>query len=500
MANLTLSDTITKIEVSVSLESQLIKSIYGWNGSTYVGQVPDVDGKKGLYDTTSAPFLAAKSFLTQASPVIHEYRIGLNPGFVTYRKDQLPMQLERVKDWDPLLLQIGHEAQSIPDIGPANVVLYKYAASAPTSISATATASDDDTLSEILENYEDDGWFGRILDAQADNASYASQGLHYFILRYHYDGDSGVWDLSEGPIDGSSIQYSIDYGRTYSYTIPANQDDITNYRVVIGGDPVDITVKTEQELLDPVGRIIGSEYPPLYSDAAYPDTVELEDADVSERYAYQIVAERLESWSDGDVKFGGPSPILTLDEIVVASPSLIDWKAQDSSNYNHLIQGGRGTYILAVHEDRGTVFISQPDHTNMESLYNDNDYYSLLFCFEGYPRSTLHTAMSATQTTLNFIGTRRGFSVGDTLFVNSEKMEVTSLGVQNLADDTIYRNLTVTRGTLGTTAAEHDIGDTVRAVYNKNIIRRLTFLDEHGITRPFRIRLLGFKKYEVEAA
>ena len=76
-----------------------------------------------------------------------------------------------------------------------------------------------------------------------------------------------------------------------------------------------------------------------------------------------------------------------------------------------------------------------------------------------------------------------------------------SLVTQYNLQDVVTTSISVDRGVNGTTheIAQHAIGRAVRAVINEDKLRMFVLLATNGYNAtPFRYRILGFRKYEVD--
>ena len=206
------------------------------------------------------------------------------------------------------------------------------------------------------------------------------------------------------------------------------------------------TIKPATELVNPVERLISEVYPPWQSSLSTPQVNSFAGADFNRLYALQLHQWEAPSWSDiHTVVRAGFSPLIPIDEIQLTSPQLIG--QEPFSNHDDRIEGNVGYYVLRFgrteSQGQGKVELFQ---VNSDDLADYDDGYSVwLICFESYPVSELHEAISASATIVEIRGTARGISVDDILFVNDEQIEVDITGTVQADGDDIVTSFCHTR-------------------------------------------------------
>ena len=200
MAILTSGDVFSKIVVVVVLNTRFIYYIQALDSNgLIVGSIPQTIVRSGLYDENSAPFIVARDALHAGTAVI-EYTIQLaNSQSVTYLDSELPESLQSVRSFDPLRKAYLALSRVPSNVGPANLILYKYieVAAGEDQPSAPALPTDpfDGDVEDLQDHYEALGWYLHTHDAMT-NMPTGSPSLYYLIVNYFWDGSTSVGELS----------------------------------------------------------------------------------------------------------------------------------------------------------------------------------------------------------------------------------------------------------------------------------------------------------------
>ena len=510
---LTSSITFDKIRVYVSFARSQITSIIARNGSDEVAIIPSVLNNGKTYDPNSEAFIAARDALHSGSAVLEYYISGAITSSIISLDSDLPEHVQSVRDFDPMRAAYLALAIAPANVGPDNLILYKYIVVAQDDDQPTApdepTEAFGGDVSALTEHYETLGWYLHTHDAQT-NAPDGDPDLYYIIVNYFWVGETGVGTLSiADPITGG-VQFSTDHGVTWTFEPPNNEDRITDISITIGNEVVDIVINPETDLITPIEVLMGSSYPSNI-DSAYPITSNLDTSHLDELYAVQIRVHKMVNVEDNLPVYGDETHIIAIDEIFPIYPSQIGWDLIDSqfdsvvpflevSNEQEI-----NFYSLAVHRNSGRVVYGISENTNLQSSYGSGSWVSWLIAWEFYPKTILAATVSISGTNIILIGTARGMSVGDIIFVGPEHMRITeiseSLVTQYNLQDVVTTSISVDRGVNGTTheIAQHAIGRAVRAVINEDKLRMFVLLATNGYNAtPFRYRILGFRKYEVD--
>ena len=124
--NLTSSITFDKIRVVVAFARRQIVHIFAYNGSDAAGIIPSVLNNGRTYDPNSESFIAARDGLHSGTAVL-EYKIsGIGGPTIVALDSDLPEHVQSVRDFDPMRAAYLALAIAPANVGPDNLILYKY--------------------------------------------------------------------------------------------------------------------------------------------------------------------------------------------------------------------------------------------------------------------------------------------------------------------------------------------------------------------------------------
>ena len=428
MASPHLSSLITfdKVQVRCSFRSQRVESISISNEGIVVAIVPSVLNNRQTFDPNSAPFIVARDALSGGTAVL-EYLIGGLGDAITSLDSALPDHLHVVRSWDPLRKAYLAQARAPSNVGPANLILYKYievpAGDPEPSAPALPTDPFDGDVEDLQDHYEALGWYLHTHDAMT-NMPTGSPSLYYLVVNYFWDGGTSVGELSVAePVTGGVQFY---YDGMWNFAPPSDDTLIERIQITIGGESVEITVGTLQELITPIEVLLASNFIPN-SAAGYPHVIALNTGQLDDLYALQIRGHVVTDPTNQHPIYGDDSHIIPLDEIYPIYPCQIAWD-EVASQFDFIEpysgQNGINYYAVGVNKKGGRMEYGVANSDNLQLSYGSGSWVSFLLGWEFYPKTILTEDVSLSQLTLKVYGTNRGFSVGDTLFVGDEQMRV----------------------------------------------------------------------------
>ena len=504
MATLRSTDTFDKIRVYVVFSDRRIRSYLALRNRDRigVGGIPSIGRNYSTYDTTSEAFITARDAVNAGTAVI-EYRILFTGGsYVTYLDSALPPELEIVREWDPLQKSITALSQTSPDIGPTDKIFYKYETPVEGTDLAAPIPNFQGDVDGLTTHMATLGWY------ITTNLAYDNRGTHtnlfHTLVTYYFNGTTGVSDSSASAPITSGVQYSTDYGQTWSSDRPTDYSDVTDIQVLIGSQWVDFLIRSEVEIVSPVEFLLNEIFPPYTSGLPY--TVNIAEDAIGEMYGLQIYAEKAKSWTEARISlYGNVTELLPLNTLKLLSPHLYGWSAATGGYITDDWQSPDGRYALSIHKRTGEVEIAHIDHDDLQSIFPNSDYHSYIVAFERYPSTELHGPVESYEVSMYLYGSSYGLQPGDLIWIEDEQIRLVSLlsegrsGMGDLPpeDEYVISDWIVVRGVGGTQAASHARFTPVSGILRNpgDKIRRLTFFEGNGLSRPTRVRLLGFRNY-----
>ena len=490
-----LTDGISFDELWIRINNEgWVRDIAALNEGVFVGRV-ETFGYTLEVDKDHESYEIARDAIVDETATV-KYLISLNNAIdvdntLVYEKDDIPGKYKFILQWDTFSADVAAQEQQVEDVRWSELTFFRYIDSS--SLTVPVPGFSDGDVDGLIEDMETGGWY------QTTSAAYTNKGtntiLRTAVVSYEYVGSTDTSTVNVNVVPRDNLRYSTD-GITFTDDPPSDQSAITHIEWTVGGEVIDVRIKPETELVNPVENLINQTFPPYENNPTNPSSASFSGADFNRLYAIQHLVWDAPNWSNAqDRDFSGFSGLQPIDELILTSPQLIG--QDDFSGHDEQIEGGDSYYVLLFGRTyavgKGDVKIFNVDSDDI-NVYG-SDYMAFLFCYESYPATTLHNAVPNTAAaSVRIFGTGRGISTGDTLFVNDEEMEVTGMSASQLIGSDVTTLIAVDRGVNGTTAASHSVGDTIRAVLNSDRIRNLVFLRGHNSSPPVGIRILGYKR------
>ena len=487
-----------KVVVGLSSRSSFPSEIVAYQDDTRIGHVPYLNGKTGHFDTSETTYGYVRDRIYD-DEATHEYRID---GDDYASESDVPDYLEFNLDKDPLQASLIALA-TVPDDVYGDKVFYKYetipennlALNQPTQLTFTG---DVEALITSMEGF---GWYINPSLAN-DNKDEGDETLYTLLVHYNYDGEENEGDAHATTATTDAVQYSTDFGQTWTTTPPDDWEDVTTTRVNEGGVWVEhhLETETEEEIIAGQRYVSGNFWCPWQS-SAVPSAVSTIDNVETHVRSIQIQAIRPKSWSNtGQPKYGFYTTPIYTSEIQYVRPHLHGWGDVDD-DYDSLIEGDAGLLVMIIQKSSGNMWFGYSDRDDQADIYASSSY-TIIWCgFESYPKTEVEAPISdsVSDLVLDILGTAYGIAVGDTVFCEDEQMRVEEIADSTTYSDGgvvqhVYTSLTVERAINSTTRASHAIGATVRVMVNQDRLRRFTVYKVSGVSAPLKIRLIGTDK------
>ena len=449
--------------------------------------------QQGPIDSTHESYTIARDAVVDGTAVVR-YKFGsasVRDGDTVYAKDDVPVERKHELRNDTFSTDVQAQEQQIEDVRWSELTFFRY--DNATDIAVPVPSLEDGDVDGLIEDMETGGWYQTTADAFTNRGT--NTILRTAVVSYEYVGNTDTATVNVNVVPANKLRYSIN-GIDFTDNPPSDESTITHIEWTVSGEVIDIRIKPETELVNPVENLINQTFPPYENNPTNPTSASFSGADFNRLYAIQHHVWDAPSWSNAQAKdFSGFSELQPINELMLTSPQLIG--QDDFSGHDEQIEGGGSYYVLLFGRTndvgKGVVKIFHVDSDDI-NVYG-SDYMAFLFCYESYPVTELYSSIiNPAATLLTIEGTARGISDGDTLFIGDEQMEVTSIADSELSLITVVTELTVTRGVNNTTASAHSSGATVRAVLNSDRIRNLVFLRGHNSNPPVGIRVFGYKR------
>ena len=490
-----ITDSATFDELWIRINTNgWIRDILALNEGAFVGRVESFGYTRAVDDTHESYEIARDAVVDETATVkyLTSYNRRVDPDTeYVYEKDELPGRSKYILQWDTFSADVASQEQQVEDVRWSELTFFKYDNSS--DLAVPVPGFDDGDVDGLIEDMETGGWYQTTSDANTNKGT--NTILRTAVVSYEYVGNTDISTVNVNVVPRDNLRYSTN-GIDFTDDPPSDQSTITHIEWTVGGEVIDIRIKPETELVNPVENLINQTFPPYENNPTNPTSASFSGADFNRLYAIQHLVWDAPNWSNAQVRdFSGFSGLQPIGELILTSPQLIG--QDDFSGHDEQIEGGEGYYILLFGRTndvgKGNVKIFNVDSDDI-NVYG-SDYMAFLFCYESYPVTELYSSIiNPAATLLTIEGTARGISDGDTLFIDNEQMEVTSIADSELSLITVTTELTVARGANNTTASAHSSGTTVRAVLNSDRIRNLVFLGGHNSSPPVGIRILGYKR------
>ena len=486
------ADNFNKVVVHISSRTEKVHDIRVYQDDDQVGLVDFAGGRRGFFDTDSDQFGYITDRIHEGN-ADHQWNIDDNTLYTSAAN--VPVWLEHLLDLDPINPILTEMARVPDDIGPDDILFYKYGTvdTAPDAPTVTFMGN----VATLITDMEAAGWYDT--PSEADDNKGSNDTSYAINVTYFYDGanDVNTLDITTPQPQSNMVQYSTDHGETWTTTPPDDYDTVTDIRVNVGGYWVDHTIQHETELVETIQNLTGFFYPP-YTD--YPYSSAVVGTAIQDMQALQFHAFRAQSWSDdSSPQRGFVSKIIPIDEVVWLRPHNLGWP-EVNSYYDRLIQDDdEGLYCMAINKESGEVVIGHTNNEDIADYFPNSEWQSWLFGFESYPYPTLYSNISAVATQVTFVGTNLGISVGNIIFSGDEQMRITQVfnpTTDGIPPTDVYTVVYVTRAVNGTSIETRNAGQRVRITVNEDRLRRITFLKGNSVTRPTAIKLMGYEKIE----
>ena len=493
--NIDSDTTFDEVWVGISLQQQIVRYITAINEGEIAGRVETISRREGsAVDPTHESYEIARDAVVAGTATL-KYYFGGNiiprSNYSAYEKDDVPLERRHWLRYDTFSEDVQSQEQQVEDVRWSELTFFRY--DDATDIAVPVPSLEDGDVDGLIEDMETGGWYQLISTAYTNRGTNTT--LRTAVVSYEYVGNTDTATVNVNVVPANKLRYSIN-GIDFTDNPPSDESTITHIEWTVSGEVIDIRIKPETELVNPVENLINQTFPPYENNPTSPSSASFSGADFNRLYAIQHHVWDAPSWSNAQAKdFSGFSELQPINELMLTSPQLIG--QDDFSGHDEQIEGGGSYYVLLFGRTNdvgtGVVKIFHVDSDDI-NVYG-SDYMAFLFCYESYPVTTLHNAVPNTAAaSVRIFGTGRGISDGDTLFVNDEEMEVTGMSASQLIGSDVTTLIAVDRGVNDTTAAAHSVGDTIRAVLNSDRIRNLVFLRGHNSNPPVGIRILGYKR------
>ena len=245
----------------------------------------------------------------------------------------------------------------------------------------------------MIATMETFGWY--INPALADeNKDEGDETLYSLIVHYNYDGEENEGSAHATTATTDAVQYSTDYGETWSTDPPDDWEDVTTTRVNEGGVWVEhhLDIETEEEIISGQRYVSGNFWAPWQS-SSVPSAVSTIDNVETHVQSIQIQAIRPKSWSNtGQPKYGFYTTPIYTSEIVYVRPHLHGWGDVDSDEYDSLIEGDAGLLVMIIQKSSGNMWFGYSDRDDQADIYASSSY-TIIWCgFESYPKTEVEVS------------------------------------------------------------------------------------------------------------
>jgi len=424
--------------------------------------IPLTQGR--LIDTTSDDFEACVDKIEAGNmEVLYSYADSLWLG-----KDSVPTtkyELFRIFDEFETALQTR---SALDAIGPKQVIYFK------------RVAGDDEVDAPSLGTFEYDvtsvdsimtaaGW--------STSAPTGSDPLYSTVV---------TWSVTEGVSTATAtapqtdaIQFSTDGGATWLNSPPSDYSTVNAIQHYVAGTGW-IVDPTTDDTTDPVALIHGDNW----LNASGHKLINMSTEDLDDSYILGFDIQVTESWGDTNT-------LRNRGNVEIPMKLIKNLSANDYRSDTDFYDGC--TYKLIMDERNGSLSLGIADDDTI--AYTGYD--SALVAFVTYPQGTLHEDLDLAETSIR-LSSNIGMAVGAILYMDEEQMEVTgTYNVERMhvidGETVSYWNFDVTRGVNGTTIQTHSIGDSWRAIVNREVIRYVVVM-ESNFPSNTRGRLYRVKK------
>ena len=232
--------------------------------------------RHGPVDSTHESYTIARDAVVDGNATVSYYfgPASISDGQLVYAKDDVPAEYKYLLRGDDFSTDVAAQEQQVEDVRWSELTFFKYIDATDIAVPVPSLADGD--VDGMIEDMETGGWYQLISTAYTNRGT--NSVLRTAIVSYEYVGSTDTATVNVNVVPANNLRYSTN-GVDFTDDPPDDEDEITHIEWTVGGEVIDIRIKPETALINPVENLINEIYPPWQSSPTSPVSASFSGAD-----------------------------------------------------------------------------------------------------------------------------------------------------------------------------------------------------------------------------